>query len=158
MSLWRILVLIATGALAATAGLWASDRTSPTQVIIARAETPVVAPGGVLKIHYEVFRLRSCAVRVDRLLFDADRVRVSLEDQEFAGAPGPLGHDSYTTTITIPRSFAQGPGRYTAISRYECNLLHKAWPIVVGGVDVEFMVSGDPAPGAQLPIEIVPRN
>lgn len=155
--IWRGIALTSIGLISGVAGLWAADRDVPVAVRKVEVVTPVVAPGGQVKVAYHVERHRSCAVKIERLLFDHDKVRITLEDINYAAPPGPLGQDEYVTAVTIPRTIAQGSARYKVITRYECNVFHRLWPIVVQAADVQFEVRGPPTPG-QLPIEIVPRN
>lgn len=156
--IWKIAVGVPTMFFAAIGGLWVADREPPTTVFSVQALTSEVRPGDQMRALYSVRRFRSCAVHVDRLLFDSAGERYVLEDIEFAAAPGPLGDASYTVGINIPRRFAEGPARYQAITQYTCNPFHKLSPIVVTGTPVSFDVKGPPLPADQSPIEIMPRR
>lgn len=154
--MWRTLALALVGAASGTLGLWASDREPP----VVRTANPValegvVPPGGSLGVRFSVFRKRSCAVKVERMLFDASDVRYPLEDLAFSGELAGLGNSVYTSKIAIPRSFSQGPARYRTVSTYTCNLVHRLWPIVMPASEVAFKVWGDPVP-LELPIKITP--
>jgi hypothetical protein len=58
------------------------------------------------------------------------------------------GHQdpSVTTTIErrikLPDSMSQGAALYKLILRYECNIIHKWWPIISKPTDVTFVVKG----------------
>jgi hypothetical protein len=139
---------VAFAAAGGTLGLWASDRRLPTVNLETKVLTPVVRPGGELRVEYKVLRYRGdCAINVDRLLFDSTKARYDLPDRSFSGSPGPTGPDTYVVPILIPSSFAQGPATYRIISRYECNAIHRLWPIVTPEASVSFLVEGDPMPG-----------
>ncbi len=140
--MWRVGTLVVIGSVFGTLGMWANDRTPPTAVISAEPTASSVAPGGILEIEYKVIRTRSCATKVERMLFDSRRVRHVLTDLEFEAAPGPLGPDKYTSVLPIPAHFARGEGRYRAVTSYRCNPLHALWPIPAMTADVSFDVVG----------------
>lgn len=151
----KILTYVIITILAGTLGVWIGDREPPTAIISARALGPV-APGEVARIEYRVHRYRSCPYRIDRVLLDADGVRLPLADQDFAAAPGPLGDDTYIALVPIPRIVAQGVVRYRSILSYTCNAVHRLFaPVVVASAEVAIMVRGAPTP-AQMMIELVP--
>lgn len=156
--IWKIAFGAPTLFFAAIAGIWVADREPPTTVFSVQALTSEVRPGGQMRALYSVRRFRSCAVHVDRLLFDSAGERYVLEDLDFAAAPGQLGDASYTVGINIPRRFSEGAARYQAITQYVCNPLHKLSPIVVTGSPVLFDVKGPPVPADEAPIEIMPRR
>jgi hypothetical protein len=120
-------------------GMWVVDRQPPTAVL--RVEpTQSTSPGGVIEIRYFVRRIRSCAITIDRVLYDSKGVRFPLEDRSFVAAPGPLGDDSYIVAVQLPETFSPGRGRYRATSVYRCNPLHGWFPIVVTNPDITFDV------------------
>ncbi|TDR95663.1 hypothetical protein [Enterovirga rhinocerotis] len=140
---------IALVGVGAATGVWVPDRAPPVNTLSAVALNPAVAPGETLRIRYEIEQLRSCATIIDRVLFDGDGVRYNLADLAYAAAPGPIGRDGYTVALPIPRTFAAGPSAYRIVIRYECNVLHKLWPIIRGEVPVE---TRGPAAPEGLPI------
>lgn len=145
MSFWQTSFLVLFGAISMLSGMWISDRTPPVTILSATAVQPSVAPGDLLKVHYELDRARSCHGHFDRVLYDSGRLRATLDDLDYGAPPGAMGRDGYTVTIPIPRSFAPGPARYVVISSYRCNLLHRLWPIVTRA-EVPFEVGGAPLP------------
>jgi hypothetical protein len=155
MGFWRTVVVLIAGMIAATLGRWVGDNGSPTQVISSRLLTPVVAPGESLKVRYTVERDRSCAVKIDRLLFDGEGVRYTLDDIESAAALGPIGRDEYTVSVQIPRGFARGRSAYRTVTTYVCNALHNVWPIIIRS-EVQFDVAG-PTAAEDLPIPVTPE-
>lgn len=156
VSLIQGLVLLVIGGISGVLGLWVQDTSPPLASLQVAPVQKIVAPGETLKIRYEVERYRSCASRIDRILLDSERIRFTLEDLDYAAAPGPLGRDTFVTDVPIPRAFSQGPAIYRVISRYECNLLHRLWPIVLTR-DIAFEVRGPP-PVGPLPIPIEPKR
>lgn len=158
VSLLQGLVLLVIGGVSAIVGLWVQDTSPPIAPMSVTPVQSIVAPGETLRIRYDVERYRSCASRIDRILLDSDKIRFTLEDLDYAAAPGPLGRDTFITDVPIPRGFSQGPAVYRVITRYECNLLHRVWPIVLMR-DIPFEVRG-PAPieALPIPIEPVPRG
>lgn len=157
--MWRIITFASVSVIAATLGVWSSDHEPPTRLLKSEVLTPTVRPGGELRIHYTVQRFRSCRVHIDRILYDADRVRRDLEDLEYAAAPGVMGESSYTIAVTIPRNFAQGPARYREITTYFCNPLQMYFSAIVeNGDPIKFKVEGEPDDTSNSPIEVIPRR
>jgi hypothetical protein len=140
--IWRAGTLAIVAVTFGTLGMFIADRAPPTTVYNAEPEDQHVIPGGTLRIKYSVYRTRSCATSVERMLYDSKRVRYILEDLEFKASPGPLGPDGYTSIIPIPAHFARGEGRYRALTTYRCNPIHSLWPISVLTADVTFDVTG----------------
>lgn len=155
--LGRILTFVLFGAAAGILGYWTAERDAPTTQLSERILTPVVAPGELLKVEYQVERRKNCHVHLEQILLDGERVRWPIEDEDYEAAPGPVGHDTFVIGIEVPRRFAQGTGRYRAIRTYTCNVIHRLfWPIVVISPDVEFTVRGPPTLNG-LPIPVLPE-
>lgn len=156
--IFRVVTFAAAGLISGTLGFYVIDRDPPTVLLRTEVMFKPVRPGDDLRIKYHVTRFRSCEALIDRTLFDADSVRVVLDDLAFSGAPGPLGESSYVAVIPLPRNFAQGQGQYRVVTRYVCNPLHRLWPIIVENPPVWFEVGGEPIPPTQMPFETVPRR
>ena len=156
--IFRVLTFALVGSVAATLGVWTIDRQPPVTVLRADVMVKPVRPGEDLRIRYTVHRFRSCETYVDRSLFDADFVRVVLDDLAFTSAPGPLGESMYVATVPLPRNFASGTGQYRVVTKYVCNPLHRIWPVVVESSPIWFEVSGEPVPVTQMPFETLPRR
>lgn len=156
--IFKVISFTLFAAMGGTVGFWVLDRQSPTVVIDAVPMNEPVRPGEDLRIKYRVQRFRSCETTIDRTLFDADQVRVILDDIAFNSAPGPMGESVYVATVPIPRSFATGAGRYRVATKYVCNPLQRLWPVVVENPDLYFKVEGEPLPANQMPFETVPRK
>lgn len=134
------ITLAAVGVVGGVLGLWIADRTAPATTLTARVINDPVAAGDDARIQYRVVRHRSCEYTVDRYLYDADNVRVVLDDLLFLAAPGPLGDQTYIAPIPIPRNFAVGLARYRTSFAYRCNPVHRLWPILVEGLEIQFNV------------------
>ncbi|MGA0595595.1 hypothetical protein [Enterovirga sp. CN4-39] len=142
--IWRTVTLGTVGLTAGILGLWVAQREPPVRILRATVLTPQVPPGGQLRIEYDVERVKSCGLRVDRLFYDKDRVRKPLEPLEWNVDPGRIGRDTLRVVVDVPRSFAEGRAIYRTIARYECNLVHRLWPIIPPSRDIEFEVKGAP--------------
>jgi hypothetical protein len=131
-------------ALGAWMGHWVSDREPPTTVIRTELIPLKPYPGGEVQVRYFVRRYRACATRVERLLFDAQQLRIPLPVRDFATSPGPVGDDSYVVSVPIPDSAMPGPARYRILTTYVCNPWHNIVPIVVSASDVMFTIQPRP--------------
>jgi hypothetical protein len=156
--IFRAIAFGTVAVIAGTLGVWTIDRQPPTVVLRTEVLSKPIRPGEDLRIKYTVHRFRSCETTIDRTLFDADFVRVVLDEIAFASAPGPLGESSYVAPVPIPRNFARGLGQYRVVSRYICNPLHRLWPIVFENQPVYFEVHGEPLLSAPLMYEATPRR
>lgn len=140
---WRIAAFFGIAFAAIIGGVlgrWISDREPPT--FIRRVEVLLVnpVPGGEVHVRYHVVRDRACATKVERVLFDAQQLRIPLPSREFSTSPGPVGEDSYVVSVPLSASMTPGPAIYRIATSYECNPLHSLWPIVVPSSDVHFEI------------------
>jgi hypothetical protein len=140
--IFRIFTFGVAAAIGMTMAVWTADREPPIVIATVDIETPEVQPGGELLLHYYVKRYRECSYSADRVIFDSMKVRYVLPDQSFIRPPGPLGDDDYRTRIKLPDSMSQGAALYKLTLRYECNIIHKWWPIISKPTDVTFVVKG----------------
>lgn len=155
--MWRVATFIFVGSLAGLLGTWVADRQPPTEIISFKLMTPVVPPGGELKIAYYVFRNRSCATTFQRTYRDGDNppARHALDDIVIASSPANPGWDEYTTVVPISVKAMRGKASYRPIILYRCNPIHLLWPIVQIPGNVDFQIAGEPVPGA---LEVIPRR
>jgi hypothetical protein len=144
--IWRAITFTTIAFISGTLGFWTADKEAPTRINRVEVLDNAVPPGGTVRIRYHVNRVRSCPVQIDRILYDAQRSRTTLEDLTFAASPGPLGDDAYIVQLRVPNSFVEGPATYQTIARYECNPLQRLWPIIVQAPGVAFNVVGPPVP------------
>jgi hypothetical protein len=130
--IWRILTFAAVALVSGAIGMWASDRSEPVTVKSMRAITPVVEPGGIVKIALEVDRHRSCPLHIDHWITDAKGVRKVLPGIEFASLPGALGEAVVIDQYEVPQDFAPGPACYSRISTYTCNPIQRMFaPVII---------------------------
>lgn len=155
--IFRIVTFSTAGVVGITLGMWAIEREPSTVMRRMEVVTPEVQPGGRLRIHYYVTRYKDCMIRIDRSIHDSQKVRYVLPDLDFTKAPGPIGEDDYVSETVIPNTLAEGPAYYRAITRYQCNPLHRFWPIVTGPTDLHFIIKGEPIPTPVIvPAETLP--
>ena len=104
----------------------------PVYVIDTTPVPPAVRPGDTLRVRYVLRRERSCASKIDRILFDGDHNRYDLPDAEYSAAPGPVSDkpQSFYVRIIIPLDAAPGEAKYVAIASYTCGLVRRLWPVV----------------------------
>lgn len=121
-------------------GAFVADRSPPITVILSEIITPVVAPGGDLRLRFTLARARSCATHVDRVMRDSAGNREILDDVDLRASPGALGTDTFITSIKVPLTFVPGPALYVATTQYRCNLVHELWPITVPPREIGFTV------------------
>lgn len=139
--IFRVVFYGAAGVAGAILGLWSVDREPPTVTLRAEPMTQTVVPGGDLKIKFSVRRTKSCVTHIDRLLLDSQKARFLLPDLDYAKAPGPMGDDEYVSVVPIPEQMAGGPARYRTIASYQCNIIHRLWPVTLDPIDVPFTVT-----------------
>lgn len=126
---------------ATVAGVMVADRAVPTTVLSSTVLTPEVAQGGLLRIDYQVYRLRTCRVLIERVIFDGEGNRVILPDVDFESA-GPVGVDHYVSPTVVPLAAAVGKAKYRVTLSYYCNVIHRLfWPIVDVRPDLEFYIT-----------------
>lgn len=138
--IWRTLTMIGFGLTSGILGIMVGDREPPTVIDRTEVLTPELHPGESLRVRFEVFRRKSCYVRVERMLLDGESARFVLPTTELSGAPGPLGKDMYISVVPIPSDVHPGLGRYRAITTYKCNPMHSLWPIIAVADDVTFTI------------------
>ncbi len=132
-----LVVMLAAGA--GYLGMWVADRDTPVEIRAQRVITPEVLPGNSLTMEYEVNRIRHCRSRVERTIYDGQKVRHVLGDNE-RNASEPLGPGTFRTTPRVPEIAAPGEALYYVASSYVCNPTHLIWPIVVIQPEATFTI------------------
>lgn len=138
--IWRSLTFIGLGLTSGILGMWVAEREPPITIESVEVLTTRVRAGEDFKARFHVTRRKLCAVRVERMLVDGESGRHPLATTDLSGPPGPLGHDSYVSLVSVPEKAAPGHARYRANAIYRCNPLHGLWPIVDVGQDLEFEI------------------
>lgn len=133
MTLLNWLLFILAMSILFLIGSWTVDRRTPVDFNQSLVETPVVAPGGILRVHYQVTRHRNCSVHIEQVLFDENGGRYPMPDTVFVVDPGPLGEDAYSVLIPVPSFFQPGQARFRSARAYYCNPLQRFldWPVVL---------------------------
>lgn len=113
--------------------IWAFDRKSPFEVVSSVSEP--VMPGDHVSLIVYVRRdtSRGCRVDITRWLesggYRTYLIPLSFEAEDLAvlqkELPGKL-----LLNIIVPKWFPEGTALYRGSLVYECNPLHKIWPIV----------------------------
>lgn len=144
-AIFRAIALMAISLIGGIIGYWSTDTVPPVVVGSAEPTTPVVAPGGTLKIRFQIERQKSCSSTIERILLDGDRVRFVFDEISFHAAAGPLGHDSYAMLVKIPQDAAPGQAQFRMINTFYCNPIHRIfWPITATAPLVDFIIAGEP--------------
>jgi hypothetical protein len=114
-------------------GYWAQDRSPPVTIKKVEVGDIAIPPGETLRVRYTVHRHRSCHVHLEQVIYDGDRTRIAVPDEDFTASPGDIGEDMFSLAIPIPHSARPGEGVYRGIRSYFCNPLQTwfDWPIVV---------------------------
>lgn len=152
--MWKVTTAIGLCIGAGVLGFWLSERTPPIDIYDVDLLTPIVRPGGDLKVRYYVYRRDNCRTKFQRTYRDSEGVRYALEDVDIWLSPSPLGRDEYVSLIPISPRASQGQAKFRAITVYVCNPVHLVWPIVQTPQEVLFKIEGDPDPNI---LEVAPR-
>lgn len=115
------------------------DREPPVVVLSVEADLDEVPQGGQLIVRYTVERLRDCSQTTERTLWDGEGEQYRL-DSSSRQSTGPLGVQSYRRVVPIPASAAAGLSRYRVVISYECNPMHRIWPIKLVVADIVFWI------------------
>lgn len=152
--IWRLAAYIGFGLTAGIVGMWMSERTPPVDVLNSQVLTPIVRPGGDLRVQYEAYRRANCRSRFQRTYRDYDNARYALDDIDIWLSPAPIGRDQYVSVIPISPRAAQGQAGFRAITVYICNPLHHIWPIVQIASELSFVIGGEPI----MPLAVDPAQ
>ncbi|GAB4071796.1 hypothetical protein KHC28_00505 [Ancylobacter sonchi] len=138
--IWRAVTLFSFGLFGAWAGLQVTNRDPPVTVFSAQAEAPA-PPDGTLRIAYTLQRHRQCDTTVDRSIIDSAGTRFVLDTLTFVTGAGPIGQESYVSTIHIPAQATPGPARYRTTALFMCNVTNRLWPIYAPTREVPFEIA-----------------
>lgn len=138
--IWRSVTLISCGIVGGWLGYLASERDVPvkyqgTEIL----NSP--QPGEVLRIRHAVWRDKSCATAVYRLIFDKDQHRFIVPDLDFPVGVLPLGADTFVVPVPVSSQAEPGPATYRAVRYYRCNWVHWVFPIREGPIDYAFTIA-----------------
>ena len=124
--------------------LWLPLTEGPPFTAVGHIETPEVAPGGELRIHYNLVRNALCLTTTYPSIIASDLIERRYPSTS-QPAFGPIGPDERIIRYTLPENTPPGPARYRLIFQFECNWTQRIWPEVLVMPDLEFMVVAAPA-------------
>lgn len=132
MLVWLSILTVSAGQIA----VWALDRTPPFAMLSYYA--PPTQRGTVLHLTGEVMRdvERGCGVIFSRHLIDAQGYRIDLTTSQRMSAAALTDMDRVMPqklflAVHIPAYTSPGRARLATVLQYECNPLHRIWPIPV---------------------------
>lgn len=126
---------------AGLAGFWTAQRDPPLRIEGLRLLTPVVHPGGTIRVEHTAVRNDACQLTVERAIVDADRVLFRIEDMIFyAGRTVAGQRDSFVEETPVPIAAQVGQARLRETLTHVCNPIHRIWPITQRLPDVPFMI------------------
>jgi hypothetical protein len=142
----KTLVMTCAIAVAAVAGYWTQQRGLPVASKAIEVMGPVF-PGGKVVVRWQVYRTMACRVGRQDLIIDINSLRWVVASQTFEGPPGPLGFDTYMTATPVPADLPIGNALLRVILNYECNPIHRFWPIVDRTPNIPIVIL--PGPGGR---------
>lgn len=120
-------------------GSWVADRNVPIKFQSLTPLSNEVLAGDYIKMQYRFVRHDHCSMRVARLIVDGDNVRHVLEDTT-SHSRGPIGYDTFVAVLKVPDTVSPGLARYLPTIYYECNPIHRFWPVVFHVPEMYFTV------------------
>lgn len=124
--------------IAAPVAVFAFDREAPITIHSAAMTRPA-APGGVAIATYDLSRAQSCPTGVQRFVIDGAGVQHRYEPYS-APSFGPVGRETKSVEIVVPRSATPGKARYRLVLSFKCNIFQRLWPIVLTLPDLPFTI------------------
>lgn len=152
---WRIATFAAVGGLAGVLGYWVADREVPVVVNDMAMLTPVVAPGGELRVKVWGIRKRSCRSVFQRLYRDGQGARFAPDDIDVRLSTTNFGPDEWVVPVPVSVTAAPGNATFRMLTVYYCNPFHYAFPIIDMQPPISFRIEGPPE---REVIETVPRR
>ena len=141
--IWLPIVVLIAGL--AQIGYWAMQRDPPIIYI----GNPVVesSDDDIIRLSFDVRRLRSCDAELTRWLFDADHFRFDFHDRNWTAEEinqlQRLNRDKVRVILPIPKGARRGTMIYGIRILYFCEPLSRyIWPIEVS-YDVPFFIPPD---------------
>lgn len=137
-----ILAIVIAGPLA----WWAIDRTPPYTMSDGRPVPNPAKAGDELDLlwHVEVVR-EGCTGKFQRILIDANNSVWTFMPMVSSFVSLPVGeHKTHSLfKFAIPHGVAPGPAKVYTVTTYECNPVHRFWPIVSKQPTLDLMISPD---------------
>lgn len=106
----------------------------PVKYYRRHVETPIVAPGDILRIKIAADIYKQCDSTVYRSITDSTGV-------VFEIAPGKRRDETeYTVAVPVPLGAAEGPATYKARIEWRCNFVQQFYPNVVNQNPLAFTI------------------
>lgn len=121
-------------------GLWVADRQPPVTGIVSKTLNNDVGPGQIVKIQISAYRIRSCKTTIERYIHDSSNTRYQYPDTDYLD-PGPPGPAMTIIELEIPPRTNPGLATLKTNAAWECNPIHKIWPIVDRQPDIGILVT-----------------
>jgi hypothetical protein len=116
--------------------MWTFDREPPFKVI--KTYQSKANPGGFAFIVADVKRdtKRNCSATYTRYIYTPGGYRLDLEGVQYASAAhieeiNTKSPDKLQVLLPIPKTITAGQASLITLLKYECNPIHKLWPIEV---------------------------
>lgn len=125
-------------------GLWVADRDPPVVGFISTTLNGDVAPGQIVRIRTQAYRIRSCHTLIERFIVDSTNTRFTFPDVDFIN-PGPAGPADTITELELPKRINTGLATIKTNVSWECNPVQSffRWPIIDRQPDIAVLVTGD---------------
>lgn len=109
---------------------WAGDNTPPRVIHSVEVLNDPVTPGEPLRLLVTGHALKACPVTVNESIADSNKIVAAVDQRltRFTRKTGP-----FSTPLHVPTSptAAPGPAIYTSHACYQCNFLHRWFPICI---------------------------
>jgi hypothetical protein len=122
-------------------GLWVADRDIPVVGIQSMVVNSDVGPGQIIRVKVNAYRIRSCRTLVERFIEDSTTTRFSFPDIDYIN-PGPPGHIETFIELLIPQRVNNGVAIIKTNASWECNPVHRIWPIMDRQPDIAVLITG----------------
>lgn len=122
-------------------GLWVADRDVPVVGIQSLVLNKDVAPGQIVRIETKAYRIRSCRTLVERFIIDSTTTRFMFPDIDYIN-PGPPGPVDAVFELVLPARINPGVALIKTNASWECNPIHRVWPIIDRQPDIAVLITG----------------
>lgn len=122
-------------------GLWVADREVPVVGIQSFVVNNDVAPGQIVRVKTSAYRIRSCRTLVERYIIDSATTRFTFPDVDYIN-PGPPGAVDAVFELVLPARVNPGVAIIKTNASWECNPVHRLWPIMDRQPDIAVLITG----------------
>ncbi len=122
-------------------GLWVADRDVPVVGIQSTVLNNDVAPGQIIRVRSTAYRIRTCRTLIERYIIDSATTRFMFADIDYIN-PGPPGPVDVVIELPLPQRVNVGIATIKTNASWECNPVHRFWPIIDRQPDIAVLVTG----------------